>query len=293
MARGLEDLREARTVEPAHADRASEPLGRDGRSTVPTQHLDLPRTDRREPVAVGTRTVDLRASEVRILATVGAFRHVPARDLEGTISRRDAWRGDLQHLADQRLVDRASVIIGGRAEVVVTLTRDGRDLLNAHLHAGDGRAQTYYAGLVKPRELAHDAQLYRLFQTDAAKLEAAGHHITRIVLDHELKALYARGIGLEREGGRAAREELDVDAALDLPMVDGHVQFPDLRIEYETPDGRLEHRDLELVTAHYSRGQLAAKARAGFTCYRFGGRRSGSGSSAGTPYDPHLLDWLT
>ena len=40
--------------------------------------------------------------------------------------------------------------------------------------------------------------------------------------------------------------------------------LPDLRIEYETPDGRLEHRDLELVTEHYSRGQLAGKTRAGF-----------------------------
>ena len=32
----------------------------------------------------------------------------------------------------------------------------------------------------------------------------------------------------------------------------------------KTEDGRLEHRDVELVTEHYSRGQLAGKARAGF-----------------------------
>jgi hypothetical protein len=46
-------------------------------------------------------------------------------------------------------------------------------------------------------------------------------------------------------------------------VIDGHLELPDLRIEYEAEDGRLEHRDVELVTEHYSRGQVSGKARAG------------------------------
>ena len=51
-------------------------------------------------------------------------------------------------------------------------------------------------------------------------------------------------------------------------------------ITADAEDGRLEHRDLELVTEHYSRSQMAGKRQAGFHLYRAGGegRRTG-----GTP----------
>jgi hypothetical protein len=54
-----------------------------------------------------------------------------------------------------------------------------------------------------------------------------------------------------------------------LPMVDGKIVLPDLRIEYETPEGDLDHVDLELATEHYHRGHMEMKARAGFKMYRF------------------------
>ena len=65
--------------------------------------------------------------------------------------------------------------------------------------------------------------------------------------------------------------------------------------EYETEDGRAEHRDVELVTEHYSRAHLAGKARAGFALYRAAGGgspRGGSVRKGGTPLDPHLLEAL-
>ena len=80
-----------------------------------------------------------------------------------------------------------------------------------------------------------------------------------------------------------------------LPYEDEHVQFPDVRIEYETPDGRIEYRDLELVTEHYSRSQLAGKAQAGFTLYRAAGAgrlRGGQARTGGTPFDPRHLERL-
>ncbi len=43
---------------------------------------------------------------------------------------------------------------------------------------------------MKPRELSHDAQLYRLYQAEAGRLEDEGGRITRVVLDYELKREY-------------------------------------------------------------------------------------------------------
>jgi hypothetical protein len=53
---------------------------------------------------------------------------------------------------------------------------------------------------------------------------------------------------------------------------------------------------VELVTEHYSRGQLAGKSAAGFALYRAAGagRARGAGASrrGGTPFDPHHLEFL-
>jgi hypothetical protein len=178
------------------------------------------------------------------------------------------------------------------------LTREGQALLAAKQAQDAGRPrQQYHAGLVKPREAAHDAQLHRLFQAEGARIEASGGRITRVVLDYELKRDYQTFLNRR---DRAADATMDTDmrafaAAHGLPVVDGHLELPDLRIEYETADGRHESRDVELVTEHYSRAQLAGKAQAGFSLYRAAGAGrlgSGGGRRGGTPIDPHHLEWL-
>jgi hypothetical protein len=76
-------------------------------------------------------------------------------------------------------------------------------------------------------------------------------------------------------------------------MLDGSVQFPDLRIEYEWPDGRRDVEDVEVLTPHYRGAHAAAKGRSGFTCYRggSGGRVGGGSASRGDkPFDPELAD---
>jgi hypothetical protein len=65
------------------------------------------------------------------------------------------------------------------------------------------------------------------------------------------------------------RRQQEIAAEQQLPMVDGKIVLPDLRIEYETPEGDLDHVDLELATEHYHRGHMAMKARAGFKMYGF------------------------
>lgn len=289
MSRGLDDAREQGQTERASSARTPEPAMADRAPSVPTRHLDLPQTDRREDVKVGDRTYQLRASEVRILATVGTFRAVAVHDLEGTRSGRDIWRGDLQRLSEQGLIERSTTTINHQPTAVATLTREGRDLLESHRRATNGHVQqNYHTGLVKPRELGHDAQLYRVFQAEAAKIEGAGGRIDRVVVDYELKREYQRFLNRPDHGDHEQDMRSFAEAS-GLPIIDDHLELPDLRIEYESADGRLEHRDVELVTEHYSRGQLAGKARAGFAMYRAGG---GSSRHGGTPLDPHHLEGL-
>ncbi|MHB8303952.1 MAG: hypothetical protein ACYDC6_14155 [Acidobacteriaceae bacterium] len=62
----------------------------------------------------------------------------------------------------------------------------------------------------------------------------------------------------------------------ELPFVDGGIQIPDARIEYDLPreashdidqGSRTGHEDIEVLTAAYHASHLRAKARAGFRNY--------------------------
>ena len=261
-------------------------------------HLALPRGDSREPVRVRGAVYRLRESEARTMATVGAFRVVRADDVQPMRSSRDAWSGDLRSLAEQGLVQLRTVEVNREPIAVVVLTRSGKHLLDAHRQPTTGRAQEFHAGLVKPREIAHDSQLYRLFQAEAARLEAEGGRVARIVLDYELKRDYQTFLHrADRPAETTHEDDMEAFAAsARLPVVDGHLELPDLRIEYETADGRQEYRDVELITEHYSRSQLAGKHAAGFALYRAAGAGAARGQGdqrGGTPFDPHHLERLS
>lgn len=271
---------------------------RDGRPAgVPMERLSLPKGPDRQPVRVREDVYRLRESEARTLATVGVFRVVRADDLQPTASSRDAWRGDLRTLAEQGLVQMRTVEVNRESTAVVVLTRSGRRLLEASHEPGERRAQAFHAGLVKPREIGHDSQLYRLYQAEASRIETEGGRVDRIVLDYELKRDYQTFLNRpDKPDGTTAHDDMHAFAeAARLPVVDDHLELPDLRIEYETADGRLEYRDVELVTEHYSRGQLAGKGAAGFALYRAAGAgraRGEGGRRGGTPFDPHHLERL-
>jgi hypothetical protein len=249
----------------------------------------LPRSDERQQVICEGRTYRVRGSETELLATVGAFRVVPENELQRDASERSA---DVRSLSEQGLLERRTIVINHQPEAVLVLSQTGKTLLEEYRgNDSDTRGQEYYAGFVKPRELAHDAQLYRLFQTEADRIESEGGRVKRVVLDYELKREYHAFVH------RHGREGIDADAARrmfaeanELPFAGGRLQLPDVRIEYETEDGRECHRDLELATEHYSRSQLAGKQRTGFRVYRAVG--AGASGGRGTPTDPHHLEWL-
>jgi DNA-binding MarR family transcriptional regulator len=283
-------------VESREVDRVREPDGSRRRHDLSVDRLELPRADRREGIEFRDRVYQLRGSESRILATVGAFRVVPAADLADGRSTPDAFTEDLRRLADQGLIERRTLPINREPTRVVVLTKTGKALLDAR-RGPDVRQQQYHAGLVKTRELAHDAQLYRLYQAEATRLEDRGGRIERVVLDYELKRDYQAFLNRPDRPADVDRDDDMVSFATShrLPVIDDHLELPDLRIEYETADGRLEYRDLELVTEHYSRGQLSGKARAGFGLYRAAGAgrlRGGSARTGSTPFDPHHLERL-
>ena len=89
---------------------------------------------------------------------------------------------------------------------------------------------------MKPREIGHDSQLYRLYQAEARRIEADGGRVDRVVLDYELKRDYQRFRNRpDRSHEADPREDLEAFAAsTGLPIIDDHLELPDLRIEYET-----------------------------------------------------------
>jgi hypothetical protein len=121
--------------------------------------LDLPRGDERELVVDRDRVYELNGEDSRTLAVLGAFRVVPEHDL-------DADHDTLDHLRDEGLVEAVDL---GDNERGLTLTREGRDLLDSHsMGRDDEPAQTFYAGVSRERELEHDSHLYSTYRQVAS-----------------------------------------------------------------------------------------------------------------------------
>jgi hypothetical protein len=255
----------------------------------------------------------VRDTESHVLVAAGTFRVVFERDLQDTVSRDDSVRltQDVRHLVRQGLLERHTVAADrkGNAVAVLTLTRGGQHLLEQHrrVSGADGReaAQAVFSGWRKVSEVVHDASVYRMYQVEAARIEADGGVITRVVLGDELKrACFAAGTPQIRASAEAREAALCQAAAhLDLPVVAGQVEFPDLRIEYDTGTGDRTRVDLELVTDAYRPGQIAAKQAAGFALYSAGGSSSrgiaslgaggGSSAGAGVSHDRFLSSLLS
>jgi hypothetical protein len=205
----------------------------------------------------------LTDSQVRMMTDLGRFR-VIARNalLKSVAASAGESRGDsIEDLLRQGLLCRGTFEgPEGTPRELLTLTKPGHHLLRVnHLVPGE---QATYSGFVKPREANHDADIYPLFEKEAARIETAGGRVRRVILDFELRREVNRG---RARLGKEAQPE--IAAHYGLTVVHDKIPLPDLQIEYETREGDLAHVNLELVTEHYRSRQVGEKARAGFSLY--------------------------
>lgn len=279
--------------------------------TVPreprTRTVDPADTRRARRVPHEVIGLELRAEEKKLLAEVGRFRVVRVEDLNQTIydGKSRKLENDLNYLRDKGLVETQRVNLrhdGKRRTIerveVVTLTKAGRSLL---IKQGElPKDQKVYAGLVKPREVEHDSQIYRAYRKEAERIEGRGGSNLRVRLDYEIKAQVQKAIYAERKTDpKRDMGEIKQQVAerLELPFVDGKIQIPDARIDYDLPrevgqdvdqGSRTGHEDIEVLTAAYHAGHLRSKAQAGFRNYASSSDRATL--TAKIEDDSHLME---
>jgi hypothetical protein len=217
---------------------------------------------------VRDRAYLLRDSEMHSLKEIGKFRVIAVSDLAKYAygGDRERMQKDIRDLARQSLVTDKTIEISQKKTVrVVTLTKSGHGLLKKTNQLPDD--QPIYHGLLKPREVKHDADLYRLYQKEVGRIERGGGRPVRVLLDLELKRNLNRDLALLGPDKDEPDRKNQVAEKHHLQVVNGKIPVPDLRVEYETPDLELRHVDLELATRDYRPQAVAEKAAAGFTVY--------------------------
>ena len=261
----LENRSGARESRNADRGRTDALPSRPDRAGTPPQESprDIPFTPGRTVLYDRERGYQLSEAEIRTLAELGRFRVIATHDLTRHVyaaNQEDAER-DLHSLIRQGLV-RKGTFNGPELtpRELLTLTRRGHRLLRVSRVLSDGQA--IYHGFVKPREANHDADLYLLYQKEAARIEKEGGRNLRVVLDYELKRKINRDIA---RFGTTARKEIAERHG--LRVVRSKIPIPDMRIEYETREGEMSRVNLDLVTEHYRVRQVAEKVRAGFSLY--------------------------
>jgi len=264
---------------------------RDRDNTSREHSLTLPTGPSREPVRDEARLYYLRGSEVDLLERAGRYRAVFTDDLQADVKEAARARTDLASLERQGLIETRSVtrLRDGAIADVISVTREGKTLLDHHRDQPHDVGQMYHAGWVKPAEVWHDASLYRMVRQAETDLVRDGDQVRRVVLDDELKARAYQALHEARTEGCSVEDaHRAVAAALHLHVEEGQFAFPDVRLEIADRDGNVRTEDLELVTEHYHRGHVGGKASAGFRMY--GG--SSANTRGGTPHDPHVVERL-
>ncbi|MGA7915558.1 MAG: hypothetical protein WCA00_10010 [Candidatus Acidiferrales bacterium] len=217
---------------------------------------------------VRDRAYRLRDSEIRSMTEIGKFRMIRAHDLVRYAydGDRERMERDLRHLKREALLSEKTLEISQKKTLrVVTLTKLGHRLLRRTNQLPEDQA--IYHGLLKSREAEHDADLYRLYQKEAARIERAGGRPVRVILDYEIKRNLNRDLALLGAEKDDLERKAEVAKKHGLQVVNGKIPVPDLRVEYEDAELVLQRVDLELATREYRPRSLAEKTKAGFAIY--------------------------
>src|ERR1700687_5790864 len=226
--------------------------------------------DRRTRHRQGGRSYSLRGSEIVAMRDIGTFRTVDVRDLARFVYGGDEARlkDDLGSLRAQGLVKEKTLFRAHKsARKLVTLTAEGQRVVRKA--SGLPEDQRIYHGFVKPKELDHDADLYKVYQKAAEEIREEGGKPTRVRLDFELKESINRAKEAAGNPSGDARRRLLTAVAEEhgLSIDDTTIHLPDIQVEYETRDGGVERQNLELLSRSYREDGIRGKAAAGFKIY--------------------------
>src|SRR5712692_8678580 len=147
----------------------------------PSQSSPERSPDRRTQYGHGGRTYSLRSSEIAAMRDIGTFRVVDARDLARFVYGGDEARlkYDLESLRTQGLVEEKTLFRAHRsARKLVTLTAQGQRIVRKA--SGLPEDQRIYHGFVKPKELDHDADLYKVYQKAAEEVRRSEEHTSEL-----------------------------------------------------------------------------------------------------------------
>jgi hypothetical protein len=265
---------------PRHPGTTSPPVGRSGNndsSTDAGEQKERP-TETTTPRAAACRTrhqdrdrtYSLRSSEMEAMIDVGRFRIVDVQDLSRFAYRGDAahMRQDLESLRKQGLVEEKTVFRAHKtARKVVTLTDEGHRIVTKL--GGLREGQKIYHGFVKPKEIDHDADLYKVYQKAVEEIQEKGGKPLRVRLDFELKERVNRAKEAARRLPEKERAILLRTVAEDhgLTIKGTAIHLPDIQVEYERRDGKIERENLELLSQNYREEGIRGKVAAGFKIY--------------------------
>jgi hypothetical protein len=262
MSRGWDDDRgDARSDLRGHGvlrpDDARDPGQRS--SDLPDGRFSLPSALDRQSISGRDRGYHLRDSESHTLETLATFQVVFERDLREGRYRGDGGRldDDLRSLNGQGLVESRTITVDrhGHTMRVLAISDAGRDLLQDHRRSAGVRSRgsevRVHSGFGKRPDLIHNASLDRMYQVEAAAIERSGGTIPGVALEDDLeREVYRRA----QPGGAMSddlRHALLLEAAhqCEIAVVNDHLEFPDVCIDYDMPSGHGGRVDLELVTA--------------------------------------------
>jgi DNA-binding PadR family transcriptional regulator len=228
------------------------------------------RGDRRTRYQDRGRSYSLRSSEIEALSDIGRFRALDAEDLARFVYQGDAARAsrDFENLRQQGLVEEKTVFRAQRPpRKLLTLTDRGSQMLRQVKALAPG--QTTYHGFVRSKDIEHDADLYKVYQRALQQIEDKGGKPLRVRLDFELKEFinWAKQAARQLPGEIGKRWLEAVVSEHGLTTKGKTIHLPDIQLEYQSADGRIERENLELVSCNYREPGIRAKAASGFTMY--------------------------
>jgi hypothetical protein len=261
------------------------------------------RTDRQlpedalKPYTQDGRELEITKAQAEAIHDLGRFRVARVEAIERHVFADNPVAKD--QIADLKRGGLVNEHISESGQRYLTLSRRGRAL-----DIRTDPRQELYAGIKRQAELKHDSAVYEAYQHARQGIEKDGNRTTLVRLDYELKrdlgreayvkaaqALRAehKDIQAVPKGERQdaiSRAAIPIATARDLPADADGVDYPDLQIEYERPDGTIGRVNVEIVTENYKTADLTAKSGAGFQLYL---PADSQGARSGAPLGIHSL----